>query len=410
MLCYLTLATIVTLCLVSLVYYLTCKLPTTSKGTSEYEGERSVQGTRNGSNKNNRTRRRQIPTTRLENNRVSPNLKKTEVKRKKVNNSGDQQQQSPMASKPNKDFSNPVYKEISLKNGEINRLNRTELIEKLSDLKLDADKGSKDVLRKRLKAHVKKQMLAQAGLEIEEDTAYNCPFDYLLVIDFEATCERDNTDDYLHEIIEFPVVMLNAKTLKVDGEFHSFCKPILHPKLSSFCTELTGITQEQVESSATFSVVFQKFEEWLKEKRLGTEYSFAIVTHGPWDIICFLHVQCALSEIPFPDYAKKYINIRNMYSNFYKTRRLKISQMLEQLGMSFHGREHSGLADSRNIKRILVKLMKDGCIVAFNAFFNSSQSNSPRNERKGSEKNRSQILEKEVKEKKQDVKVLLQQM
>ena len=28
-----------------------------------------------------------------------------------------------------------------------------------------------------------------------------------------------------------------------EGRFHSYCRPTLEPKLSEFCTELTGITQ-----------------------------------------------------------------------------------------------------------------------------------------------------------------------
>lgn len=39
--------------------------------------------------------------------------------------------------------------------------------------------------------------------------------DYLCVLDFEATCEEVNPDDYLHEIIEFPVLLLNLKTLQI---------------------------------------------------------------------------------------------------------------------------------------------------------------------------------------------------
>ena len=35
------------------------------------------------------------------------------------------------------------------------------------------------------------------------------------MLDFEATCEDPNPPDYVHEIIEFPVVLLNLKTLKV---------------------------------------------------------------------------------------------------------------------------------------------------------------------------------------------------
>ena len=39
--------------------------------------------------------------------------------------------------------------------------------------------------------------------------------DYLLVLDFEATCLEVNPPDFIHEIIEFPVLLLNTKTLEV---------------------------------------------------------------------------------------------------------------------------------------------------------------------------------------------------
>ena len=39
--------------------------------------------------------------------------------------------------------------------------------------------------------------------------------DYLCILDFEATCEAKNPPNYVHEIIEFPVLLLNLKTLEV---------------------------------------------------------------------------------------------------------------------------------------------------------------------------------------------------
>ena len=38
---------------------------------------------------------------------------------------------------------------------------------------------------------------------------------YLLVIDFEATCENVNPADYIHEIIEFPAHLLDLSSLKI---------------------------------------------------------------------------------------------------------------------------------------------------------------------------------------------------
>lgn len=39
--------------------------------------------------------------------------------------------------------------------------------------------------------------------------------DYLLILDFEATCQQVNPPDFIHEIIEFPVLMFSPKTLTV---------------------------------------------------------------------------------------------------------------------------------------------------------------------------------------------------
>lgn len=35
--------------------------------------------------------------------------------------------------------------------------------------------------------------------------------------------------------------------------------------------------------------------------------------------------------------------------------------MLEGFGLAFEGRQHSGLADSRNISRIAIQMLEDGC-------------------------------------------------
>ena len=72
-------------------------------------------------------------------------------------------------------------------------------------------------------------------------------FDYLAVLDFEATCERNGNQLKPQEIIEFPCVLLNVKNgLQVEATFHRYIRPVHHPLLSPFCTELTGITQVRI--------------------------------------------------------------------------------------------------------------------------------------------------------------------
>lgn len=68
------------------------------------------------------------------------------------------------------------------------------------------------MLKKRLKSYYKKQKLMQTVLEcVPTDTYY----DYICIVDFEATCEESNPPNFLHEIIEFPMVLVNTHTLEI---------------------------------------------------------------------------------------------------------------------------------------------------------------------------------------------------
>lgn len=44
----------------------------------------------------------------------------------------------------------------------------------------------------------------------------------------------------------------------------------------------------------------------------------------------------------------------------------KLSSMLEKLGMDYDGRPHSGLDDSKNIARIAIRMLQDGCELRVN--------------------------------------------
>ena len=69
-------------------------------------------------------------------------------------------------------------------------------------------------------------------------------FKHLLVIDFEATCGAKGSEPKPQEIIEFPCALLNTnKGFEIEAIFHEYVRPVHNPKLTRFCTELTGITQ-----------------------------------------------------------------------------------------------------------------------------------------------------------------------
>ena len=87
----------------------------------------------------------------------------------------------------------------------------------------------KEVLQKRLKNHIKKEKLVQAKLAQEKRMT---EVHFYCVIDFQGTCEKENPKDYIHEIIEFPAVLVDATTLEVVSEFSRDTEqlsPVKHP-------------------------------------------------------------------------------------------------------------------------------------------------------------------------------------
>ena len=112
------------------------------------------------------------------------------------------------------DYSHPAYKTLSTINGKINKMSMKDLIKSLSELNMDTG-GAKEVLVKRLKFHHRKTTLANANIPLNPSARKICEFDFVAVIDFEATCVERNDFDFPHEIIEFPVVIVNMKTLQI---------------------------------------------------------------------------------------------------------------------------------------------------------------------------------------------------
>jgi len=262
-------------------------------------------------------------------------------------------------------------------------------------------------------------------------------FDIVLVMDFEATCD-ENTQNYPHEIIEFPCVAIDAHcrctsystqmapppgtggggggNKAIIGEFQSYVKPRRNPKLTPFCTELTGITQDQVDAAPSLPQVVASFEKWLYEELIPkyekerlplyphlqaaaavrnvnnnnnkngrrrnnnnnddddneekgtTENSSSssnircvIACDGPWDIRKFLFELSVVRDgIYFPPIFYSFLNVRQEFATYFKCKPLGLGQTLGRLGFSFEGNPHSGIDDARNISRVVKVLLDRG--------------------------------------------------
>lgn len=114
--------------------------------------------------------------------------------------------------------------------------------------------------------------------------------------------------------------------------------------------------------------MLEKVNKWLEDHGLvnGT-HKFAVATDGPWDMQNFLNLQCSLSAIEYPRWARKWIDIRKMFSNHLGVKRCGIQKMLAYFNYEFEGQQHCGLDDAKNIARILLRLTNDGCEIKINS-------------------------------------------
>ncbi|KPI88768.1 hypothetical protein ABL78_2147 [Leptomonas seymouri] len=192
-------------------------------------------------------------------------------------------------------------------------------------------------------------------------------YDYIIVVDVEATCEENN-QNYPHEIIEFPGVLINVRTGQVDRahSFHTYVKPWRNPTLTPFCTQLTGITQETVDAAPTITEAIKLFEKWYKDTvPRGAKAIFA--ADGPWDFKNFIHEYHILRDhVAFPSIFYEYIDIRTTFAHHFNYRvPIKLDAMLRRMDLKFDGRPHSGFDDAYNIARLAVAMMKAGCVFDF---------------------------------------------
>uniref|UniRef100_A0A8R1XNM5 SAP domain-containing protein n=1 Tax=Onchocerca volvulus TaxID=6282 RepID=A0A8R1XNM5_ONCVO len=266
------------------------------------------------------------------------------------------------------------YKEPLRKNPKhvlhvMKRLHSMTTVEMQKELKkahIDS-RGKRSQLYKRLKKYFRKEYTIIKNAEPLRNKT-EAFYDYFVnssqVMDFECTCEAD-LYNYNHEIIEFPAILVDVRKKEIVDIFHSYVRPLVNPQLSEFCSAFTGITQEMVDKALPFIDVLDSFRAWMQSHRLGQkDVRYAFVTDGPWDIAKFFQMQCIQSKLnAVPHDFRFYINIRRSFANKYCKRRsmqkINLSGMLTFLNMEFEGREHSGLDDSKNIARIVIKMLED---------------------------------------------------
>ncbi|KAJ7948694.1 Polynucleotidyl transferase ribonuclease H-like superfamily protein [Quillaja saponaria] len=192
--------------------------------------------------------------------------------------------------------------------------------------------------------------------------------DFLLVLDLEGRVE----------ILEFPVLMINAKTMDVEDLFHRFVRPtkMTEQRINEYIEGKYGkfgVDRVWHDTAIPFKEVVQQFEAWLTQHQLWTKEvgghltRAAFITCGNWDLKTKVPQQCEVSKLELPPYFMEWINLKDVYLNFYNRRATGMRTMMNELQIPLLGSHHLGIDDTKNIARVLQHMLSDGALMQITA-------------------------------------------
>jgi inhibitor of KinA sporulation pathway (predicted exonuclease) len=175
----------------------------------------------------------------------------------------------------------------------------------------------------------------------------------VLIADLECSCWRTNSEQpktQFSEIIEIGITEIDIKQLKILRTCSILVKP-KSSKISKFCTELTTLTQEQVDSGITLAQACEKLKLRFKsENRVWSSW-------GNYDRKQF-YKNCKDYNINYP-FGQKHMNISNMFALLYGlSEDPNMEDALKYINLPLVGVQHRGDDDSRNIANIFLYILR----------------------------------------------------
>ncbi len=155
------------------------------------------------------------------------------------------------------------------------------------------------------------------------------------------------------EIVDIGAVKIDVSTMKVIGEFSELVKP--SAPLTRHTTKLTGITKKDLIGVEKFPQIIEKFIQFIGEDSVFISWGkedYHFLSHD-----CTLHgLECPCMEKDSRFDLQKFI-FQAYEELFEHTPSLQFA--VEQLGITWEGKQHRALADAENTANILLKIYSE---------------------------------------------------
>ena len=174
--------------------------------------------------------------------------------------------------------------------------------------------------------------------------------DKILVVDLEATCwEGEPPPDQEHEIIEIGLCVLEVATGRRLENPSIMVRPE-RSRVSEYCTQLTTLTQEEVETGMSL----EEASRLLRERYGSRQRLWA--SFGDYDREQ-MQLQCQAQGIDYP-FGRGHINVKSLFAVVYNLRHeVPLDQAMAMRGFPLEGTHHRGGDDAWNIARLLGEIL-----------------------------------------------------
>jgi inhibitor of KinA sporulation pathway (predicted exonuclease) len=175
----------------------------------------------------------------------------------------------------------------------------------------------------------------------------------LNVVDVEATCWEGRVPaGSVSEIIEIGLTVIDLDRVERVAKHRILVRPT-SSRVGEFCTELTGLTQAEVDTGLPFAEAC---------RLLVTEHRARArpwASWGDYDRRQFAR-QCAATGVEYP-FGAEHANAKALFAETYGLkRRPGMAEALRIAGLPLEGRHHRGEDDAWNIAALLLDLVGRG--------------------------------------------------
>ncbi|MED0983209.1 exonuclease [Bacillus paramycoides] len=173
-----------------------------------------------------------------------------------------------------------------------------------------------------------------------------------IVFDIERNFRPYKSEDP-SEIVDIGALKIDVSTMKVIGEFSELVKP--SAPLTRHTTKLTGITKRDLIGVEKFPQIIEKFIQFIGEDSIFISWGKEDYRFLSQD--CTLHgVECPCMEKESRFDLQKFV-FQAYEELFEHTPSLQFA--VEQLGLTWEGRQHRALADAENTANIFLKVYSE---------------------------------------------------